>query len=366
MWPPPYRSPGLMSRCAAPFLLLSLMAVGCHSGSTVRVRNGQAFEERSIDAQAYAAYLHGRIYEAKGELSRAAVKYAMVLSIDPNAAAAWVRLGSIYCLSDPSKSSSAWDKAQYLEPEAPELWLAKARCELKRRNPQLALFNAQHAARFEPASTEATVLVATAASLSRNADLEVTWLLGGAAMHPTYAPFWQAILDSDNLPVFERRYAAGKLKSLRPIDESAVPPPYVHRPVSTRGGRAIRDQQLDLALVFALGKNDTAAARQAAIFLGLNPLQLAMRALREGSYGVALNETELILSVDSSQSSAWIVGLLAADRCRYSVRFEALLRRAPNSMPSADPTLQALLLDLVQSRAGNAAQLLKDRIDTRP
>jgi Tfp pilus assembly protein PilF len=342
------------------------MAIGCHAGSTVRVRNGQAFEERSIDAQAYAAYLHGRIYEAKGELSRAAVKYKAVLSIDPDAAAAWVRLGSIYCLSDSSKSSNAWNKAQYLEPDAPELWLAKARCELKRRNPDSALLNAQHAVRFEPASTEATALVAAAASLSHNADMQVTWLWGGAAMHPTYAPAWQAILDSENVPIFERRYAAGKLSSLRPVDESAIPPPFVHRSVSARRGRAIRDQQLDLALELALGKNDTAAARQAAIFLGINPMQLAMRAFSEGSYGVALNQAELILSVDSSQSSAWIVGLLAADRCRDNVRFEALLRRASNSMPSADPTLQALLLDLVQSRAGNATQLLRDRIDADP
>jgi len=85
--------------------------------------------------------------------------------------------------------------------------------------------------------------------------------------------------------------------------------------------------------------------------LGLNPEQLARRAVLAGAYDTALQEADLILEVASDNAIAWIVGLLAADRMRDESRFLSLLNRAPLATIGKDDILRDLLLDLVQSRA---------------
>ncbi len=295
----------------------------------------------------------------KAMLTRAATQYVTVLSIDPEAAEAWIRLGTIYCLSNPKQSSKSWQKAEQLEPESPQLWLERARCELKHNQPDLALRFAQLTIRFEPSSAEAASLIAIiSANLNEPRD-GLKWLLGAAAMNPTNVYLWQAIFILKNTPIPERRYAARQLARMRPLTESAIPPLYSTSTDSNQPIRAAWNLQLVREFESALRKNDTPETRRLATLLGINPQQLARRALIEGAYGVVLNEVELILALDSNNISAWIMGLLAADRSRDDVRFSAILSRVPESTMSADDTLQNLLIELVRWRAAVEAQNLR-------
>jgi hypothetical protein len=228
--------------------------------------------------------------------------------------------------------------------------MQKARCEYRQEHFQLALNYAKLAIRFEPTSAEAAVLVAEASSrLNRRAEV-ATWLHGACAMSPTNVYLWQTLFLSKDLPDFERHYAASQLARLRPPGASSIPLTYSSS-ADSRPTRAAWKLKLDQDLDTALGQDDTVGARRVATLLGLNPEQLALRALIEGSYNVVFDEVELLLAVDSSNASAWILGLVAADRHRDDARFNSLLVRSPKATISPDSAFQDLLVELIGNRA---------------
>jgi hypothetical protein len=339
-----------LPRLAAIVPLFMIATVGCGANRVVRIRAGQSYQERPIDSQAYAAFMRARIYEAKGDTVHAALKYEEVLSFDPQAAEAWVRLGKIYCASNVPKASEAWLTAEQLDPESPDLWIQRGRCEYRQDHFELAQIYARLAIRYEPTSAQAAVLIAETSSRLNRREEAATWLRGACAMSPTNVFLWQTIFLSKDMPDFERRYAARQLATLRPPGESSIPLSYSSSADSSQPTRAAWKVNLDQELETALGKNDTAGARRVATFLGLNPEQLALRALIEGAYNVVLDEAELLLAVDSNNASAWILGLVAADRGRDDDRFKSLLARSPKGSISTDAKYHDFLVELIGNR----------------
>ena len=306
-------------------VLVLISLASCGTGTITRVRAGHSYEERSIDARAYAAYARGRLYEAQGDLSRAAAQYRAVVALDPEAGEAWVRLGAVHCIENPKPADHAWDKAARLDPESPKLWAEKARCELRHNHSRAALQFAQLAMRFDPTSVDAVSLVATAAGkLNRSRD-GLAWLYGAAAMNPTNAYLWRLILATNNLPIAERRYAAAQLAKLRPPDSIAILPAYSSVVGSNQTTQAAWARKLEQDLEDGFSADDVVKARRIATMLGLNPEQLARRAVLAGAYDTALQEADLILEVASDNAIAWIVGLLAADRMRDESRLDERL-----------------------------------------
>ncbi len=329
---------------------LLISTVSCEASRVVRIRAGQSYEERLIDSQAYAAFMRARIYEAKGDAVNATLQYEEVLSFDPQAAEAWVRLGNIYCRRNWAKASEAWQAASRLDPESPDLWVLRARCEYLQGHFELALDYARRAIRFEPTSVPAAVLIADTSSRLNRREEAITWLHGACAMSPTNVYLWQTMFLSKTLPNFERRYAAKQLARLRPPGTSTIPLSYRSSADSSQPTSAAWQLKLDQELEVALDKNDTADARRVATQLGLNPEQLAARALIEGSYSVVLDQVELLLAVDSNNASAWILGLVAADRSHDDVRFHSLLARSPKASIPSDAIFRDYLVELIGNR----------------
>jgi len=339
-----------VARLARVTFLFIVWTASCGPSQVVRIRAGQSYEERLIESRAYAAFMRARISEAKGDPSRATVQYGEVLSYDPQAVEAWVRIGSINCLNDPTKALDAWQKAERLDAQSPELWLQRARCEYRLGHLEIALNYARLTVRFEPTSAQAAVLIADASLRLNRREEAITWLLGATAMSPTNVYLWKTIFLSKSVPSVERRYAALQLAQLRPLDASAIPFAYSMESGDTPV-RAAGRIKLELMLEAALRKSDTAESQHIATLLGLNPERLALRALIEGAYNVVLDEVELLLAVDSDNASAWIVGLVAADRSRDDARFNSLLARCPKASVLSNDRYRDLLVELVGNRA---------------
>ena len=339
-----------VARLARVTFLFVASTASCGPSQVVRIRAGQSYEERLIDSRAYAAFMRARMSEAKGDSSRATLQYQEVLSYDPQAVEAWVRIGGINCQNDPTRALDAWQNAERLDAQSPELWLQRARCEYRLGRFELALNYARLTVRFEPTSAQAAVLIAdTSSRLNRREDA-ITWLLGATAMSPMNVYLWKTIFLSKNVPSFERRYAAMQLAQLRPLDASSIPFAYSIESGDTPV-RAAGRLKLELMLETALRRSDTTESQRVATLLGLNPEQLALRALIEGAYNVALDEVELLLAVDSNNASAWIVGLVAADRNRDDARFNSLLVRCPKAPVPSNARYRDLLVELVGNRA---------------
>jgi hypothetical protein len=343
--------------CPALCLLIVANLLGCVRGSIVRVRAGHSYEEHAIDTRAYAAYAKGRLYELRGDLMHAVEQYQRVLSMDPEATAAWVRLGVIDCVTAPNLAQYAWQQAEQLDPESPQLWLERARCESNHERDSEALHFALLAIRFDPSSVEAVSVITSAASKLHRPSDGLKWLWGAAAMNPANVSAWQALQTSSHVPASDRRYAAAQLAKLRPPDASAFVPTYSSATNSTRAIHAAWTAQWEQELEHSLGTGDIAVTRRLATLLGVNPVQLARRALLSGAYEIAWSQADMILNIDSTNASAWIVGLAAADRLGDSRRYLSMLHRAPRVTVAVEESLRSLLFDLVQNRVTTSIDL---------
>ena len=336
--------------------LVICASVACTQGTIVRVRSGQSYEERAIDPRAYSAYARGRLYEARGDTTHATEQYNKVLVADPNATEAWVRLGALRCVSDPGSASDAWGKAEHLDPELPQLWLERSRCELKHGRYEESLKFANLALRFEPSSVAGASLIASATAKLNRPHEGIRWLWGAAALNPTSADAWQLLLGSAELSEADRRYAARQLTRLRPPEASSIAPAYSTPADAAPSTRTAWVASLEQDFQQALVAGDISESRRIATLLGINPNQLAERALSSGSYAIALSEADLILNVDDTNALAWIVGLVAADRIGDGDKYAALLRRAPSTPIGDDKLLQAWLLDLLGCRVAASTE----------
>jgi tetratricopeptide (TPR) repeat protein len=115
-----------------------------------------------IPPEAYAAYLDGVLLEEQGAETRAALAYEQALAVDPDAGGIWARLGAVRCLTDRRRADGAFVRARAVAPSLAEVWLAHARCALRRGDARTAAASALSAAALAPNDPETSGVVATA------------------------------------------------------------------------------------------------------------------------------------------------------------------------------------------------------------
>jgi tetratricopeptide (TPR) repeat protein len=330
-------------------LLLSLLSA-CRPSPVLRVSRGRAFQERSIAAEAYAAYVRGRLFEQKNDSVHAAEQYRLVLSRDPDSLEAMVRLAAISCSRSPAESATWWVKAEHLDAESPMLWLERARCELSNGHLELASEDAERTLHFDPESEDAISILVTASSALNRPDAGLVWLRAALAAEPSNAHLWKLSFEHEKVTRAERLYAASQLYRLRHPDQDTIPERFRSGVVSRGTVNSANAVILEGELTQALDQDNVESARELATRLGINPEQLALMALRQGAHSVASAQAALLLAIEPENSAMWVVGILAADEQRESTHYSTLLAHPPTRPLPTDSALRGRLLDLLRRR----------------
>lgn len=332
-------------------ILFVCLVGACRPNPIMRVRDGRTFEERAIVPEAYAAFLRGKLFEQEGDKTRAANQYRTVLSKDPEAQQAMVRLGAIYCTESATESTTWFTRAEQLDSESPSVWLERAQCELTHGRLETALLHAQRSLRYQPTSERALRIVVAAASQLHRLDSGLAWLRAAVASEPNDVRLWKLLFENENAERAERLYAASQLSRLQTRDSSDIPRKFQSGFVQGTPASQADAAVLEAKLADALSRNDVDSARSLATRLGVNPEQLALLAWNFGSYSVASAQVELLLAVDPDNSTLWALGVLAADYQRESTHFSVLLARPPIRPLPDDSPLRKSILDLLTRRA---------------
>jgi hypothetical protein len=331
----------------ASFALVGLN--GCQGEQVVRVKDGHAYHERTIAPEAYAAYARARLDESRGNSAAAMREYERVLDVDNRAGAAWIRLGAIQCRTNPKAAEHAWQQARDISPESSQLWVERARCALERGELRQAEDFARRALEFAPSQPEVTLLCASIASRLGNSEHETQLLFGALAMHPAKVALLTALATSPTQPPAYKRYAARRLMRLRPIDEAWVPPVYFEH-AHPAPLQQLATLQLQEQFEQALSQHDSDETLRTAALLGVSSDKLALAALLWGFDSLATKQASVLLALNPSDASAWLIALLGADLSGATQRFDELLALPPQPRTKLEPALLEALFALIQRR----------------
>jgi hypothetical protein len=159
-------SPVVRRAPAIASLFLGALASGCAGGASVeRAYDGHVVQGRSIEPEAYAAFLNGAIAEASGDPRAALRAYERAARLDSDGPEIWTRVAAVRCASNPSDphADDAFTRALALDERYAGAWAAKARCLLNRRDEAGALVAAHRAAELDPSADGAHVVLARSA-----------------------------------------------------------------------------------------------------------------------------------------------------------------------------------------------------------
>jgi tetratricopeptide (TPR) repeat protein len=158
-----------------------LLAPACAGGPLVeRAYDGHVVQGRSIEPEAYAAFLTGAIAEASADGQGALRAYTRAAHLDPRAPEAWTRIGAVRCTLNPADghADDAFARALSIDDRYAGAWAAKAKCSLGRHDEAAALEAARRAAQLDPAADGAHAIIARAgrvdAEASRSKDAEAS------------------------------------------------------------------------------------------------------------------------------------------------------------------------------------------------
>jgi len=330
-------------------LVLLVGLPGCQGEQVVRVKDGRAYHERTIAPKAYAAYARARLYESQGNSAEAMREYERVLDLDNRAGQAWTRLGAIQCRTNPKAAERAWQRASEISAESSQLWVERARCALERGELRQAEDFARRALEFAPSQPQVSLLCASIASRLGNSEHETQLLFGALAMHPANVELLIALSTSPTQPPAYQRYAARRLIRLRPIDEAWVPPVYFEK-AHLRPAQRVSVLQLQEQFEQALLQQSSDEALRTAALLGVSNDRLALAALLWGFDSLAAQQAGVLLALNPSDASAWLIALLVADRSGATQKFNELLARPPQSSSKLEPVLLQALFALIQRR----------------
>jgi tetratricopeptide (TPR) repeat protein len=167
--------------------LLLVFATGCGfgSGNVTRVYWGKPVEGRYIAPEAYAHYAQGALDEARGDDAAAAEEYAAAVSIDPESADAWTRLGAVRCRRRATSTDSAFATAESLDPELASLWRERARCALVRGDAKRARETARRAVALDPSDEASTLALAEAELALGHRGEALRWVRGLVVSDPS-------------------------------------------------------------------------------------------------------------------------------------------------------------------------------------
>ena len=116
-------------------LLTLSLNLGCAEGadSVTRMADGVRYSGRFVNPEAYAAYLLGVEYEARGDYPRALSAYLEAHAEDPDSPEVWARIGALRCFSSepargPAAARGAFEHGITNDPEYFGNYLERARC----------------------------------------------------------------------------------------------------------------------------------------------------------------------------------------------------------------------------------------------
>jgi tetratricopeptide (TPR) repeat protein len=296
-----------------------VLALCCAEYShTTRIVDGRQVDGRPIPAEAYAAYLEGAAFEARGESERAVASYLVALDADPESATLHTALARALCRLDRQEAEQEFEVAVDLDPHYEPAHRERARCALHSKDPRAALRHAERAvvaAPFEYTSTE--VLVDALVSLGRRAEARrVLW--GYLAIAP----------DAPG--------ARTRMLELSPELEGLTDTPELSLRAALRDGDD--DHAVEIALQQRLGR-----------------VELARRALMEARPDLALEQSRMVLLADPSNSDARAVALLAAFVLEDTRAYRASLRDGWHEHRLPSEASGPVLAELIAARAGAAA-----------
>lgn len=285
--------------------LVICWSVACAGGSNgvTRMADGVRYEGRFIAPEAYAAYLLGVEYEARGNFKEALRAYSEAQTEDPDSSEIWARIGAVRCLSSPPSAGpaaarAAFERGLQQDPAYYANYLERARCAERAADLASALRDATAAVARRPQHEPANLLVARLLSASGQRAEARAWL-------EAYRSYYSASSESANA-----------LETAR-----------------------------------ALGSRSTAAA------LGTVPESSVPRSgafaeLRSGQTERARQQARSELEADPTNADAWIATLVACDALHDDACFESTLGRlqAPSLSPSG--TALGYLRELLARRAG--------------
>jgi tetratricopeptide (TPR) repeat protein len=301
------------------------------------VADGEELEGRPIAPEAYAAYLHASVLEARGDTRGAMAELERALDEDPSSPEIVTRIAELWCKSGSTSAEAAeeakgsFEDALGLDPTYSPAWLGLAECLERRHELKPALHAAEQAATFDPTSPRATRTVARLLFALGRPTEAFTWLDALLTLSPGSREAGQALLEQ---AVIHRDRARERRA----------------RTLLVEAGSADRPS-LELELEQALGSGDLARMRELATSLSIRPDALSLRAL-DVSPKVALEQAELVLAADPSAADAWIAALCATDELGDEDRFESTLRLLDPEPLAPSPAGRAVFERLVARRAG--------------
>jgi Tfp pilus assembly protein PilF len=304
-----------------PLCFCCSVGLGCSvaPSSVDRVADGTTIRGRYISHASYAAYASGAQLEALGEFARAEQSYRRALEYDPDSPEIWTRLGAVRCMLKRPDTDAAFAKARALAPTQATLWLAEARCELRRGHPDKALRAGRRSLKLDPNHLETSLVISQALNELGRQEEAHDWLRALRARHPgsAAAEIWLGQLAGHEA---------------QPQGEAAL-------------------DRVDQALV--AGSVDLAT--QLGLDAGLAPSELAAREQALGRTEQALDRVARVLAADPSDGTAWAVRLDATDLLRREQDYETGLRKVTSDSEPPDALSWLLLADLIQRRVNREA-----------
>jgi Tfp pilus assembly protein PilF len=306
-----------------------------------RVADGETLEGRSIPPEAYAAYLRASVLEERGDARGAVAELERALDDDPNSPEIVTRIARLLCMNGKTSQDAAeealstFDDALALDPTYAPAWLGLAECRERRGDLRGALDAARRAADYDPKNPRSTRAVARLLfSLGRPGEAW-TWLEALTTFVPESREAWLALLDEAR----RRNDGARERRARRALDAQGI--------LDERS----REQTLDEALA----EGNLPRARSLATELSIGPSALALRALNASAPRLALEQADLVLAVDPSDSDAWIAALAASDVLGDEAHFAETVRLLDPEPLRPSATGLAVLRALVERRADRDA-----------
>jgi hypothetical protein len=300
---------------------VAVAACAAAEPNVVRLVDGRLVEGRYVDASAYAAYGAACLLEARGDDRGALELYEKALASDPNSVEILTRMAAIRCrLGRASAASEAFRRARIVDPRYAPRLREEARCLLRQRQPEQALGLALGAVALDPTDREASFVVAQAYGANGDHQSARRWIDGLAMFRPE--------LD-------RTRMEPNGGQSQRTVERAA--------------GAARR------AVDRSLTAGRLAEARQLARRAGLEPADVAVRAVALGRADLGGQQAELVLGADPSSSDAWVAAVVAADLERDEPRFVRLLETLDPDAMSPGPLGSWLLAELFVRRVDSKA-----------
>jgi tetratricopeptide (TPR) repeat protein len=291
-----------------------------------RVADGEVQQGREIQAEAYASYLRAATFEATGDRKQALDEFERALDADPGSPEILTRVAELECGASPrlppisaavpaaaaERALLHFSRALDEAPRYAPAWLGRAVCLESQGRRREALAMATRAAALDPLRPESTrVMVRLLIALER------------------------------------REEAARWLSAYRVL----VPAPLDPEPPTGDTGVGTERASTSRSLERAFSDRDLAAARAAALELGMSRSALALAAATAAPE-LAIEQALAILAADPTDTDALIAALTAADLLGDTAHFDQALKLFGGEPLPPSPRAKELFAEVLARHTG--------------